>query len=743
MNAKLDPTTQQLYTTTFYSPPIIDARSGIAPDADNNSATADPFYLVVQSTTQELGPIDPVTGTPLSTAVWGYAAPAQGIPTTYPGPTFLAKTGVPISVQFVNNLTGPHPLLSAADLTNHNAVGHGQLEGFASGLQLPIVSHLHGGHVAAENDGGPDYWYTQDNSMMMMGHDVPPQDDPSLQYYPNDQSAGNLWYHDHTLGLTRLNVYAGLAGVYLLKDDYELKQISEGTLPDPFLGYEQGLVVQDRMFTTDGQLYMPSAVGEFYGGPLVKDPAGTTVDSAGIPIDIPAELAENRQALMDFLGTTTLPGVPEPSVLPEFFGDSILVNGKLWPNLDVDRTKYRFHVLNGSDSRFYVFELRDTATETSAEGTSLPFLQIGRDASMLEQPVEKTQLLLAPGQRADIVIDFKALADLGLAHDDNGDGKLDLYWRNYGPDEPFGKFEDIGTFKTNELTSQIVQFSLNAANPDVPLFGVNTNTPIGPQISTRYNPGGDLSLDRNNDGNLNRDDLQNINIRRVGLFEAIDSRGRLMPILGEQTGENDQKITMDTFTWDDPTLALPELGKNEIWEVYNLSADSHPLHLHQVNFRVLERSFLNVDPTDPTGETYLGVTKNPKVQLTHDGLPGQGWNSTIDLGTAVGNWEGPRPDEARATMDTLIVQPGEVVRIMSHFDNPGEYVWHCHILSHEDHEMMRRLDVKPDGQDNAVSLMDDSAFMATTGKGSLFDAILHNGPMMPSMPDWLKLTSDY
>src|ERR1043166_9300357 len=262
------------------------------------------------------------------TTLWGY----NGL---YPGATFEARQGSPIAVRWTNELPTQHML--PIDFTLH-----GDEPGTP---EVRTVVHLHGAKVLPESDGYPEAWFT--NGFARTG----PFFETKTYHYPNDQPATTLWYHDHALGTTRLNVYTGLAGFYLIRnpveDDLEL----------PRGQYEIPLVIQDRFLNADGFLLYP------------------VVDTEGDPD----------------------PRVP-PVWIPEFFGDTVLVNGKVWPYLEVEPRKYRFRILNGSNARFY----RLTLNESTSGGTSLgrpgpAFFQIGTDGGLLPSPVRLTDILIAPG----------------------------------------------------------------------------------------------------------------------------------------------------------------------------------------------------------------------------------------------------------------------------------------------------------------------------------------------------------
>jgi FtsP/CotA-like multicopper oxidase with cupredoxin domain len=449
--------------------------------------------------------------------------------------------------------------------------------------------------------------------------------------YDNDQEAATLWYHDHALGITRMNVYMGLAGFYLLRDNNEENLTNTDVLPGG--DYEIEIVIQDRSFDANGQLFWP-------GNP--DDPS--VFFNKGFPNEV------EWNAYADFiigegavLPPESFPG-GGPTALAEFFGDFILVNGMAWPKLEVEPRKYRFRLLNGSDSRFYILEFRNAQTG----GTTQTFMQIGSDDGLLEAPVvSMTDLLIAPGERMDIVMDFTGLEN------------TQVYLRNFGPDSPFGGLPvDPLEVADPNTTGQIMMFDvtkpLNNAVANATVTNgtiLNSITPLGPGTA----------------------------IQKLGLFEGLDEYGRLQPLLGAiSTTPN----TIESLTWEDGITENPALDAVEEWEVYNFTGDAHPVHLHLVAFQIINR------------EEILSFTAAPKDQLQHSGLIGEG--ATVDLNsvTLSGTIELPADNE-KGWKDTFIVPPGYVGRVVAKFDRPGRYVWHCHILSHEDHEMMRPFHVGP------------------------------------------------
>jgi len=582
----LDPVTQPKYVNNLPIPARLDMSAG------------GKLKMEMKETTQWLGVVDAL-GNPLMTTVWGYGQPSDvpgGLAPSYPGPTFVTMRDVPIEITWRNKLPkynsgfpglGSH--LLPVDPTLH--MPHPPKGG------IPTVVHLHGGHTESASDGLPEAWFTQGFK------EKGPFYVKNKYYYHNDQEAATLWYHDHALGITRLNVYAGLAGFYLLRDANENQHLANNVLPA--FPYEVEIVVQDRMFAQTGELFFPAANPEIEPG---FDP---------------------------------LP--PGPSAIAEFFGDFILVNGVAWPKLDVEPRKYRLRFLNGSDSRFYVLEFQDAMLG----GAPKEFLQIGTDNGLLEKPVVMTQLLIAPGERADLVVDFS--------------GQTELFVRNFGPDDPFKGFNEDGTINDGEggvapaadpaTTGQIMKFAVNLPlDPAVPNASVDENTMLRPVIAPLVQAGA---------------------TRNLVLFEGLDNYGRLQPLLGT--------LDQGSLAWFEPITENPMLNDVEVWEVYNATEDAHPIHLHLVSFQIINR------------ESFTGTVEE-KPQPQHDGSFGVGGVLTVD---ALGGDARPPEDNEQGWKDTAVMLPGEVTRVIARFDRTGRYVWHCHILSHEDHEMMRPYHVGP------------------------------------------------
>ncbi|MBD3108667.1 multicopper oxidase domain-containing protein [Bacillus sp. AGMB 02131] len=475
------------------------------------------------------------------TTVWGY----NGL---YPGPTFEATRNQPIRVQWENELPFEH--LLPIDRTVHGAE--------PDTPSVRTVVHLHGGRVRPESDGYPEAWFTRNFE------NVGPKFTNRVYEYPNCQRPTTLWYHDHAIGITRLNVYSGLAGLYIIRDK------DEASLKLPSGKYEIPLLIQDRSFYPNGELFYPTQPGQ--EPPPAPQP----------PLD---------------------PTIPNPSVVPEFFGNTILVNGKIWPFLEVEPRKYRFRILNGSNSRFYRIAL-------SSGGS---FIQIGTEGGLLEHPVNLSSIIIAPAERADVIIDFSKNAGQSII------------LTNDAP----APFPD-GTPPTADL-SQIMMFRVRKHSFCPDICPDRSKIPTTLSCLNRINP---------NEASI---------VRKNTLIESTDEFGRL-------------KLLLNNLEWNQlPLTETPKNGQIEIWELYNTTPDTHPIHLHLVMFQILNRATFTGDPNGPN--LVVGPPQPPDQN---------------ELG-----WK-----------DTVRANPGEVTRIIARFGPfTGIYPWHCHILEHEDNEMMRPYEV--------------------------------------------------
>ncbi|MGB5850612.1 MAG: multicopper oxidase domain-containing protein [Ignavibacteriaceae bacterium] len=571
--------------------------------AQINATNGGTFDMYMEETQQWLGLVDGV-GNPLMTTVWGYG-PSGAV--TYPGPTFIAKKNVPVYVNWFNNLPGHFLPVDASLHMAHGEIPVGTTDKISwirdwyTAGNVPTVAHLHGGHTESASDGLPEAWFTQ-------GEAVKGDYFVKTNYvYDNTQEAATLWYHDHALGITRLNVYAGLAGFYLLEDNTERKLTVDGTLPKRKHDIE--IVIQDRSFDANGQLFWPG------------NPTDPSVFFG----------AEEWNAYADFI-TTPLPQADfpggGPTALAEMFGDFIVVNGVVWPYLDVEPRPYRFRLLNGSDSRFYILKFEN----------GMEFLQIATDDGLLPTAVELTELLIAPGERAEIVVDFDVV---GMNNS--------VVLQNIGPDSPFGGLP-VDVEADPATTGQIMKFNVNKrlkAPKGLPIANVEEGTRLRPDLP-----------------NLTPNET-----RQLVLFEGSDEYGRLMPMLGT--------LAEGSLTWSDAITEYPMMNATEEWEVYNATGDAHPIHLHLVKFQIKNR------------ETFNGTV----ADKTHTSHSGEDITGGLLSGTSLGGDARDPEDNEKGWKDTAVMLPGEVTRVIATFDLEGRYVWHCHILSHEDHEMMRPFEV--------------------------------------------------
>jgi len=654
------------------------------------NTTKGKIKVAVGQTVQQTGLVGTDGVTPVPTTVWGYGD--KGF-YTWPGRTFEAKSGIPLEVKWENRLVDPLGiplpyLITGKDNTavpddEGGFVNYGDFTGRSvvdtslhwayslPGYELnsiaangvPIVPHLHGGHTDFQFDGNPEFFFSP--GWGVRG----PQWVDKKFIYDNSQVAGTLWYHDHALGITRLNVYTGMAGFYILRDDLDTGLFGND-LGLPAFPYEAAFAIQDRMFKNNGELFYPA----FPGDPFYED---FITDEGAVLPDPP------------FIGGG-------PTGLAEFFGDHMVVNGVIWPKMDVEPRNYRLRLLNGCDSRFLAvqfFEVPATVPAqtdfTNATGP-LDFTVIGSDQGLASSPTTgQTTLLMETGSRYDVIINFKNVS-FGSR----------VIMKNVGGDEPFGgdlvtDDPDLQVYgETDRIMAFDVVLPLDAAVPDVTPIGINF-------ASTIPNP---------------------TRTRKVALFEGKDEFGRLQPLLGtaepatDYTGSNpiNWPNTLayinaglvgqmeGSIAWHSPTTENPALGSTEEWEIWNVTGDAHPVHLHLVHFDILDRQEIkwdsNVDDEgfipdleEPADDGIYLVRQNV---VQHNGLLGNGFRigHPSDPADAYGDAVSqPAEYVENAPKDMVTALPGQVTRIKATFDKPGRYVWHCHILSHEDHEMMRVL----------------------------------------------------
>jgi spore coat protein A len=611
---RLDPTTITKFKDPLVIPPVM-------PHETKTTAVTD-YEIAAKQFDQQVLP----TGLP-KTTVWGYGRakdplPGSGKASTYNFPAFTiaARSNEKVRVKWINGLVDSKgaylPHLLPVDQTLHWANPAGPIDSRGTAVTpykgpVPFVTHVHGAHVASTSDGYPEAWFLPNANNIPSGYKTKGTNygtvsatDPgaAIFEYTNDQRASTIWYHDHAMGITRLNVYAGLAGFWILRDAEEDALNLPG--PAPKAGdaagasyYEIPIAIQDRSFNKDGSLFYP----------------------------------DNRAFFDGFKG----PYVPKTKVSPiwnpEFFGDTIVVNGKTWPYLNVERRLYRMRLLNGCNSRFLILKFNKSGIE---------FNQIGSEGGLLPgAPVKLTQLVMAPAERADVIVDFSKFNE--------GDEVILI---NVGPDEPYkgpnpSKAQTPADPKT---TGQVMKFKVVKATTNGNSGVIPTTLPAITPLTTTLPPR-DLTL---NEEAYEPDDVPQ------------------SALLG--TGDK------GPLSWGAAITETPKKGDTEIWRVLNLTEDSHPIHLHLVMFQVLDRIPFDADKYHDAQEDFLtkGGTK-PDVTKFYTGSP-----------KAPASWE-------KGWKDTVIANPGEVTRIIAKFDLAGLYVWHCHILEHEDNEMMRPFKVLP------------------------------------------------
>lgn len=613
----LDPLSIPKYQRPMVIPPAMPRSDEIT---GPHGELIDYYEIAVRQFAQEILPA------PLpQTTVWGYGSLTTPGTFNYPSFTIEAHVGKPVRVKWVNQLvdgSGNYlPHLLPVDPTLHWANPPGPMPDMRPTFTVtpgaytgpvPMVVHVHGAHAGEESDGYAEAWWLPNaNNLDPAYFKVGSKYEyfraiAEAKYgqawgpgfavfqYQNEQRGGTVWYHDHTLGMTRVNVYAGPAGFYLLRDGNPLEQAA-GELPGPAPQegdaggpyYEIPIAVQDRSFYDDGSLRYPASRIDFDGfsGPFVPG----------------SDMA--------------------PIWNPEVFSDTIVVNGRTWPYLEVEPRRYRFRFLNGCNARFLILKMVTPANLLAARPVAhaKDFYQIGTEGGFLPSVVSLDQLLLSPAERADVIVDFTGMSP--------GDK---LYLINEAPDEPYGGgVVGIDFLPSNpNTTGQVMEFRVVASTGADPSTPVNQLTlparaPLPPEVRIRQ-----VSLNEMDSGVL----------PLVGPKEAV------LGIVGKNARGNPIGIGK---AWMDEITETPTQGDTEIWEIFNYTMDAHPIHLHEVMFEVVEREHR------VTGEIF-----------------------------------GPEPWET-GLKDTVIAYPEMITRIKARFDLPGLYVWHCHIVEHEDNEMMR------------------------------------------------------
>ncbi|VXC37020.1 Multicopper oxidase with three cupredoxin domains (Includes cell division protein FtsP and spore coat protein CotA) [Pseudomonas sp. 8AS] len=644
----LDPGVVPKFQTPLLIPPVMPKAALFT---QFGGKRVDYYEIALRQLSQQILP----AGLP-ATTVWGYGAVAAGSKRglrlhNAPSLTIEATWNTPVRVKWINDLKDAAgnflPHLLPVDPTLHWANPPGSTAGrdtrptFSSTPApytgpVPMITHVHGAvGVGDESDGYAEAWYLPDASnipadfaregswyeffagkaLAKFGETWGPGF--ATFQYPNTNRASTLWYHDHTLGMTRLNVYAGPAGFYLVRGgpagDAAVLDTRSGTpalLPGPAPKandkfppnksyYEIPVAIQDRSFNADGSLFYPDSRAFF------DDIAGPFIPDSDI----------------------------SPLWNPEFFGNMLMVNGTTWPFHTVEQVRYRLRMLNGCQSRFLILDFN------AIPGVEV--WQIGNEGGFLAAPVNLSadhgnRLLMGLAERADLIVDFGQVPP----------GNYVL--GNVGPDEPFsgGEPGDDFDMADPDTTGQVMQLRVVpavAADPSTPpqFLQLPAITPLAAETFTR----------------------------RLVLLEEMSAFFADAPaeaLLGTLAGDPaEAPVAWSKHLWMEPVSENPALGATEAWELYNATGDAHPMHIHEVVFEVIDRQDIFVDEQAET------------VQLAPGSLP-----------TPAEPWE-------TGFKDTVIAYPGQVTRLRAQFNTPGQFVWHCHIVEHEDNEMMRPYRIGP------------------------------------------------
>jgi spore coat protein A len=658
----LDPKDVTKFVTPMLIPPVMPRAATVRRPGGK---PVDYYEISMKQFQQQILP----AGLPMTT-VWGYGAKAaqsnRGLLIhNAPSLTIEAMWNRPVRVKWINELVdasgGYLPHILPVDPTLHWANPPGGSAGRDTRPDftdqptpgpyagpVPIVTHVHGAvGVADDSDGYAEAWYLPAANNIPAGYategtwydffagkaagayGVTWERGSATFEYPNENRASTIWYHDHALGMTRLNVYAGPAGFYLVRGGpagdgsvVDSRTGAKASLPGPAPREndkfppnkpyrEIPIAIQDRSFNVDGSLFYP----------------------------------ETREFFDGIVGDYIPEGEFSPIWNPEFFGNTIMVNGNTWPFLAVEQRRYRLRFLNGCQSRFLILDF--------SQIPGVDAWQIGNEGGFLAAPVNITdehgnRLLMGLAERADVIVDFTNVPV----------GNYVL--GNVGPDEPFGGGNPGADFPAAdpESTGQVMRFNV------VPALGVDDSTPpqylqlpaitpLPPETFTRQ-----LAL---------------IERAAAGVVEEEEGEeeveGPVEALLGTVGADTiDQTTPAGVWTerkWMDSVTENPAVGATEIWEFYNTTADAHPMHVHEVTFEVVNREGLVLHDEEVV----------EPIQLDGQITEAEPWESGFK--------------------DTVIAYPGQVTRVKARFDRPGQFVWHCHIVEHEDNEMMRPYRIGP------------------------------------------------
>jgi spore coat protein A len=673
------------------------------PIAPKDATTATKYTINVRQGTWDFGLRDrygnvlanPYTGQPIVTKTWGYDI--NGVFLGIYGPTVEATKGTALSVTYINNLRDEvNGVMGTGQfLTKHLLQMDYTLDG--TDLAEPdcrITTHLHGGDVPYTSDGHPDAWVTNDPAVQAKWVKAA---DPSTGFpgrvtgnalptfsYPNTQEATTLWFHDHSMGITRLNAYAGVAAFYVIKDPVvegvgALANLPKGRYANPVVPslqsdeFDLPVVIQDKAFTEDGSLAFPTFVN-----------LGTYT----------------YNALHDSSGNALA------SIRPEMWGNVITVNGKAWPYKNVKNQLYRLRLLNGSDSRIYNLWFQDADTgevitpdlATAAAPTlTWPVVQIGAEQGYRNEAIDVATgpgpggLLLVNGGRIDLLVDFGHPVFKGR----------NVILRNDCPAPFGGDFSQMAVDETTldpKTTGRVMLFKVaSTAGTPSPLLAA-----AGPATSLRTSvvPYGAYP---------------NLTPTRAAGPRYVDMQERKDPVnsfLDPTTGLVTFRtiLLLNNTMFHAPITEKPEVNSTEEWVFINATPDVHPMHIHLTKFEVIEKGYidnLTFDDAYTPADGNAPPRANPAA-FVPNAEPGDPANSARP-----GSLYAVAPNEAKVWKDMVPVPPAGqplesgqpiqypgYVRVRLKFDSLGAYMWHCHILSHEENEMMRPFLVVPAGSGN-------------------------------------------
>jgi len=680
-----------------------------------------------------LGLVNPLAPTTkLMTEVWGYGqqnmgggplGAVLGKPiSTYPAMSFRATRGKPVKVKWINQLPDQHMLCKFPLNSNYPCgidrslmgIKAGTMTAFGSAQQPDnaMVVHLHGGEMPPDSDGFAELWFgnaassaayraapatvgqlqnidpplltpvtpangilaasastntlwngngtqTGDPLAPILGSLIRPTGDSMIYNYPMVQDAATIWYHDHALAKTRVNVVAGPAGYFYVQDP-AVDPLLWGATSDAATGYAWGdctnggilagncrdipVVLQDRAFNADGSISFPNGLGQVNKNkfnPLTPGPN---------------------------------PGV-HPQWVPEYFGDHAVVNGITWPKLTVGPQAYRIRFLDGSNARCYTLSLAVVPAVAGAVAPAPPmFNLIASDQGYLPAPVAVPTFTMCPGERYEAVIDFSAYAATGATINlVNTAGAP--FPAGITPQQP----NSPDAFMANPM-----QFVVKAG-PASPWVQPSPATWSGAVAGVTAR-------------------IAALNPNGGPVPPAVNPNYYLLNEVADPLTKAPLRVQIDGKAFEDAVTETPKRGTTQYWDIVNTTVDAHPMHLHLVQFKVVGRWTLDMNKLNKAlaAAGFLGVPPTPPFSKA----------AVNPAAFVVGAMRAPEPGEA-GFKDTAKSFPGEMLRLVAKFDGgwqdtdpgngqpfyqpvtSGPYVWHCHIVDHEDNEMMRPLLVVP------------------------------------------------